>query len=49
MMIGCMSFAYSMNEIGQLLQSLREKSKEIHNNLNVISKYMNNKNIPNEL
>jgi hypothetical protein len=45
MMIGCGVFAYSMNEIGQLIQELREKSKEIKKNLYTISKYMHYKGI----
>jgi hypothetical protein len=28
MMIGCGVFAYSMNEIGQIIQKMREGSKE---------------------
>jgi hypothetical protein len=45
MLIGCGVFAYSMNEIGQIIQKLREGSKEMQKNLYTIQKYMHTKKI----
>lgn len=49
MTFACGVFAYSVNEIGTLIQDLRSNQKEIHSNLQTIQKYMHNKNISNEL
>ncbi|KAL4483975.1 hypothetical protein ABPG72_013981 [Tetrahymena utriculariae] len=49
MTIACGVFAYSVNEIGTLIQDLRKNQQEIKKNLQTISRYMHNKNISNEL
>ncbi|EAS04885.3 cation channel family protein (macronuclear) [Tetrahymena thermophila SB210] len=49
MTTACGVFAYSVNEIGTLIQDLRKNQQEIKKNLQTISRYMHNKNISNEL